>query len=420
MQLLDWGIIGALLLILVVTLIISQRQVKSTADFLAANRCAGRYLLAVTDGIAGLGAISIIATFEQYYVAGFSPVWWGFLSGPIALLMSICGWVYYRFRETRCFTMAQFFEVRYSRRFRVFSGMLGWLSGVLNYGIFPSVSVKFFMFFCKLPDSFQIAGIPFEFSTYVCLLLFVISLGVTFAICGGQLTIMLTDFIQGTFCNIVFLVLMIFMVMQFNWETIFETLTVHAAENQGQSLFNPFDTTGIRDFNIWYFLMGIVLMVLTSGTWQGSSGYAAAAKSAHEAKMARFLGVWRQLVQCALLLFIPICAFTFFNSPQYADSAQAVAETLGMLHGQEVSQARVPLFLSHILPSGLLGLFAALMLAAMLSTDDTYMHSWGSIFVQDVIMPFRKKPFTEKQHILLLRLSIVFVGVFAFLRTGDR
>ena len=414
MQLLDWGIVGALLLILTATLIISQRQVKSTADFLAANRCAGRYLLAVTDGIAGIGAISIIATFEQYYIAGFSPVWWGFLSGPIALLMSICGWVYYRFRETRCFTMAQFFEVRYSRRFRVFSGMLGWLSGVLNYGIFPSVSVKFFMFFCRLPDSFQIAGIPFVFSTYVCLLLFVISLGVTFAICGGQLAIMLTDFIQGTFCNIVFLILMIFMVMRFDWETIFETLTVHAAENPGQSLFNPFDTTGIRDFNIWFFLMGIVLVVLTSGTWQGQSGYAAAAKSAHEAKMARFLGVWRQLVQWALLLFIPICAFTFFNSPQYADSAQTVAETLGTLHGQEASQARVPLFLSHILPPGLLGLFAALMLAAMLSTDDSYMHSWGSIFVQDVIMPFRKKPFTEKQHILLLRLSIVFVGIFAF------
>ena len=40
MQLLDWSIVGALLLILTVTLIVSQRQVRSTADFLAANRCA--------------------------------------------------------------------------------------------------------------------------------------------------------------------------------------------------------------------------------------------------------------------------------------------------------------------------------------------------------------------------------------------
>ena len=72
------------------------------------------------------------------------------------------------------------------------------------------------------------------------------------------------------------------------------------------------------------------------------------------------------------------------------------------------------MFLTHALPVGFVGLFAAVMFAAMLSTDDTYMHSWGSIFVQDVILPFRKKPFTEKQHLWLLRGSIIFVGVFAF------
>ncbi|KKK70756.1 hypothetical protein LCGC14_2920790, partial [marine sediment metagenome] len=39
----------------------------------------------------------------------------------------------------------------------------------------------------------------------------------------------------------------------------------------------------------------------------------------------------------------------------------------------------------------------------------------GSIFIQDVVLPFRKKPFTPKQQILLLRLSIIFVAVFAFI-----
>jgi SSS family solute:Na+ symporter len=70
--------------------------------------------------------------------------------------------------------------------------------------------------------------------------------------------------------------------------------------------------------------------------------------------------------------------------------------------------------LSLIIPSGLLGLLVAVMFAGMLSTDDTYMHSWGSIFIQDVVMPFRKKQFTPKQQIWALRLSIVFVGVFAW------
>jgi SSS family solute:Na+ symporter len=42
------------------------------------------------------------------------------------------------------------------------------------------------------------------------------------------------------------------------------------------------------------------------------------------------------------------------------------------------------------------------------------MHSWGSIIVQDVIMPIRRKPFEPKTHLRVLRWAIVSVGVFAF------
>ena len=414
MHWIDWSIVGALFVVLVFTLIYCQRYVKSTADFLAANRCAGRYLLTITGSISAIGAISIVANFEQCYASGFATIWWSFLSGPIGLIMSITGWVYYRFRETRCLTMAQFFEVRYSRNFRVFSGILGWLSGILNYGIFPAVSVKFFIYFCKLPTVFTIPGIPFEFSTFVCLLIFAIGMGVTFAIFGGQIAIMLTDFMQGMFCNIAFLALMVFLVFQYDWSTIYETLIDLAQKNPDQSLFNPYKTTKIADFNIWYVLMGFAMTFLTQGAWQGSSGYAAAAKSAHEAKMSRFLGTWRVLVQSALLIFIPLCAIVFFNNPKFADAAREIQAALANLPTTDATQARVPMFLTHALPVGFVGLFAAVMFAAMLSTDDTYMHSWGSIFVQDVILPFRKKPFTEKQHLWLLRGSIIFVGVFAF------
>jgi SSS family solute:Na+ symporter len=61
-----------------------------------------------------------------------------------------------------------------------------------------------------------------------------------------------------------------------------------------------------------------------------------------------------------------------------------------------------------------MGAFAAVMLAAFISTHDTYLHSWGSIFIQDVIMPFRKKRLSQKQHLRLLRWSIFGVAVFIF------
>jgi SSS family solute:Na+ symporter len=42
------------------------------------------------------------------------------------------------------------------------------------------------------------------------------------------------------------------------------------------------------------------------------------------------------------------------------------------------------------------------------------LHSWGSIFAQDVVLPFRKKPLSRRAHFLLLRLSIVFIAVFSY------
>ena len=47
-------------------------------------------------------------------------------------------------------------------------------------------------------------------------------------------------------------------------------------------------------------------MFIRTGTWQSTNGYAAAAKSPHEAQMARCLGNWRGLVQNSLFIFIPI------------------------------------------------------------------------------------------------------------------
>jgi SSS family solute:Na+ symporter len=47
--------------------------------------------------------------------------------------------------------------------------------------------------------------------------------------------------------------------------------------------------------------------------------------------------------------------------------------------------------------------------------DSTHLHSWGGLFIQDVLVPLRKKPFGPKQHVRLLRLSMAGVAVFAFI-----
>ncbi len=93
-------------------------------------------------------------------------------------------------------------------------------------------------------------------------------------------------------------------------------------------------------------------------------------------------------------------------------TGQAVSsQTFATIFGQ----MRVPMALKSIFPVGITGLFCALCIFLLLSTDTTYLHSWGSIIVQDVILPIRGKPFAPRQHLNLLRVLIVLVALFAFL-----
>src|SRR5438093_3878568 len=100
-------------------------------------------------------------------VSGFAMAFWNSLTIPITLLVAISGFVLYRYRQTRALTLAQFFEMRYSRHFRLFMGMLAFVAGILNYGIFPAVSSRFFVYFMDLPHTVSIAGMQMQTTTLI-------------------------------------------------------------------------------------------------------------------------------------------------------------------------------------------------------------------------------------------------------------
>jgi SSS family solute:Na+ symporter len=103
------------------------------------------------------------------------------------------------------------------------------------------------------------------------------------------------------------------------------------------------------------------------------------------------------------------------NHPGFAEQSQAARDILAGISDDTIrNQASVTIALKYILPNGLIGGLCAVMLAATIATHDTYMHSWGSVFVQDVILPFRRKPLTQPEHIKWLKISILGVAVFIF------
>ena len=97
----DRAIIVGLLALMVCASFYIKRYQRGVADFLAANRCINRYILGVSEGIASVGAITVVAMFEAYYKSGFSIAWWSqaFLLVTIAIYLSRAGshiaWRYY-------------------------------------------------------------------------------------------------------------------------------------------------------------------------------------------------------------------------------------------------------------------------------------------------------------------------------------
>jgi SSS family solute:Na+ symporter len=406
----DWTIIGTLLALLLGIAFLSKSLTRSVADFLAGNRCAGRYLLTMADGMAGLGAISIAANFEQFYEAGFAAAWWGQILAPIGLVLALSGFVIYRYRETRAMTMAQFFEVRYSRRFRIFAGILAFLSGILNYGIFPAVTARFIIYFCGLPEQIEVLG--WTLPTLAPVMLFLLSLALTLTLLGGQIAIIITDFLQGQFVQIVILITFFVMLSQISWSDLITGLQM--APEQASRI-NPFKQGETKGFNIAFFIIVAGLNIYGFKAWQGSQGYNAAPKSPHEAKMANILGMFRGQALFLLSMLVPLFVFAMLHLPEFSVQAAAVNETLASIDNPQIrEQMRVPTGVGQLLPAGVMGLFAAMIIAAAVSTDDTYLHSWGSIFVQDVIMPFRNRPLSRRAHLCLLRVAIFGVAVFAF------
>lgn len=408
LHLIDWLIVGTGISMLMALAVYVKRYMRSVSDFLAANRMAGRYIVSVSNGFGG--AISMVALWEMTYANGLPAQWGMMLMSMVILVIAISGFVVYRLRETRALTLAQFFEMRYSRRFRMFAGALSCVSGFLNYGIFPAVTAKFVMMFFGFPDSFEVLGV--DIPVFPALMAFNLGIAVYIACSGGQISIMLTDFFQGMIMMVVFLAVMFFFFDKFGWDEVVAGLRTAP---EGASMINPFKTSKAYDFNMIFFLIGVMDALYRTRAWQAKSAASAAAKTPHEAVMAGIISNWRELVSQLCMVIIPLAAFAVLHGSHFPEIAAAVNERLSSIADPVIrTQMTVPTFVSCVFPIGLMGFFAFTILAMAVSTDSMYMHAWGTILVQDVIVPSRKKALAPRKHLQLLRIGVVAVALFAF------
>lgn len=473
---LEWAIVIIPFAMIMGMAIYSRKFIRGVSDFLVAGRVAGRYVISVAGVETALGVITLVSMVEQKYATGFAMEFWWSLVLPTSMCLSLTGFCAYRFRETKALSIGQFLEIRYSRALRIFATSLRTFAEMLCNTIGPAVAARFFIYLLGIPHTVNIFG--FQAPTFMLLLAVVLVLALILILTGGQISLIVTDCVQGLMSYPIFVIFTIYILTHFSWFG--EITPVMLDRADGESFINPYDVENLRDFNLFALFCSLIFRPLNQAVWYGN-GTSGAGRTPHEQKMAGMLGTWRGGFSSLMTLMIAVSIITTMNHAHFVPQAHKIRKELAVRVADEIvlnnkakdavtasvsqisapqvkegtllqrennyetpfmdatrqsllktmpsegeanqlfqqfrslyNQNMLPVALKNLMPPTLLALFVLLMIMLMVSTDDSRIFASAATIVQDVIVPLRKKPFTPEQHIKLLKWMTVVVAIIFF------
>ena len=474
MHWIDWLIVIVPVAFILWIAFYSRKFVRGVVDYLAAGRLAGRYVITVGDMTNGMGLITLVAIVEVARRSGFAMRFWQVSAIIATTLMALTGFLRYRFRQTKSLSNGQFLEMRYSRKFRIIASFIRILSEMLANSISPAVSAMFFIYFLGIPKDIMLWGMAIP--TYPLLVGLVLLVALAVTLPGGRIALCITDAIQALFCYPIFILIVGYIIYTFSWnDQIVPVLTDRVA---GESFLNPFDIFNLRDFNIVFVAVALIGGMYCGGAWLGNDttiagrtpheqkmagilgmwragfsqlmciligmavivglNHADFAPKAHQVRQDLSMKVAAEVAQSDGELAavkenisdIPQLVHTIgIDEPMsqkknldtvYLDAAhEGFGDTpqgnqLFQKFSTLYSQMMMPASLRRMLPTGLMGAFFLVGILLMITTDDSRLFNASTAIVQDLVIPFKKKEMTPKQHMLLIKWITVGVAVFFF------
>lgn len=318
MSWIDWAILLIPMAWLTWFAIHSKRYAGSVADYLVAGRVAGRYIICVGDMMAAMSVIYIIQQTEQYYNAGFSLSFWNAIANPIWTFLALCGFVVYRWRETRCLSIGQFLELRYgSKFFRVFCAAIRTIAEMVTNAIGPAVATNFFIYFLGLPHKVMIFGVNLPCYGIVVALCLILAL--IFILPGGRISLLITDAIQGMISYPIFVIVIGYVILFFSWGD--DILPAMSNRVPGESFLNPYDMKQLTDFNIFSLIVTVFGGVLNRASWIGND-VSGAGKTPHEQKMGNLIGTFRNGMSTMMIIVLAMIAIAFMNNEKFKNGSR--------------------------------------------------------------------------------------------------
>lgn len=388
--LVDAPIVGVYIVATMAAGIWVRKYVGGVDDFLVAGREMNVYLGIASLAATEFGIVTCMYAAQLGYKYGFSGAILGVLSAAAMWLLGATGFCIKPLRESGVLTLPELFERRFGPRIRWLAGVVIVLGGLLNMGVFLRVGGEFLVFACGLDAE--------HLKVTMTVLLLAVAV---YTILGGMLSVLVTDFLQFVVMSVGLLAVTALILSQVGWDAMAATVR----ERYGDGGFNPVVHPKLG----WsYVLFQAVLLASAVLTWQTTIARVLAAKDAETGRKiytrTSFFFVCRYLIP-AIWGIAALVVLTQADLNSLPLDSKGKPETLYAM----------PMMLSKVVPAGLMGLLIAAMLAADMSTDSSYMLTWGSVIYNDVLAPFRKQtrgPEAERRGLLWNRFIVAGIGIF--------
>jgi len=373
--LLDGSIVGLYLLVTMVAGLMVRKYVGKVEHFLVAGREMDVYLGIASLAATEFGIVTCMYTAQNGYEKGFAGATPGILMALAMAGVGLTGFVIKPLRDSGVMTIPELLEKQFGPRIRWAAGVVIVLGGLLNMGVFLRTGGQFLVL---------VAGLDVR---YLEIMMTALLVGVAvYTILGGMLSVLVTDFLQFVVMSAGLILVTILILMNVGWEKLVSTVDM----SYGAGGFNPFvnPTMGWQ-----YVLFNLMLNTAAVLTWQTTIARVLAAKDTNTGRK-----VYTRTA------FFFVCRFLIPGIWGIAALATLgpVANTLEAM----------PQYLSTAVPAGLMGVLIAAMLAADMSTDSSYMLTWCSVIYNDILAPFRKRPWSERKGLFWNRTIIALIGIF--------
>ena len=388
----DWCIVVGYLIVIVAFGVYIRRYISNVTDFMVAGRGLKTFLAIATMIGTELGLVTVMYSAQKGFTGGFAAFHIALAAAIVTLVVGLTGFIVVPLRRMKVMTIPEFYERRFGRGVRILGGIILALSGILNMGMFLKAGSIFVMGITGLTEDVHLKVI-------MSVLLGMVLLYTTL---GGMVSVVVLDYIQFVVLSFSLLATSLISIKYLGWGNIVDTVS----QLKGEAGFNPFHGEGFGvSYVIWMFFLGLV----SCAVWQTSVIRACSAENTRTVKKIYTWASIGFLIRFLLPYFFGICAFVYISQH---DSLRSIFLPEDGPADPQVTLMAMPVFLSQILPAGFIGIVSAGMLAAFMSTHDSYLLCWSSVLTQDVVAPWFKGGLSSKARLLLTRIFILAIGAF--------